>query len=266
MHMRASIAIAAPLGACLLLVLLASAGRTVDADEGTTAVIRGGSAELTITLPPSFGLEPHKPKDTDTIAWWYGKMGASKVSAFVRTYSRKEWDFHDPGDVTDTTAWNYREGYDDADKRFAEAYNNLGLCLTELGEHEDATVAFETAVEIDPDLAAGYNNLGYVLFKQNHFEAAIEMYKEAIEAARSGLKKGGLKPADSAQVILGMALFEEDRLDSAMAQFREAGKDKRSRKMANQWIQYLNAEKDRRRQLAEALAEDNNRRSPSAGS
>jgi superkiller protein 3 len=99
------------------------------------------------------------------------------------------------------------------DQRFAEAYNNLGLCLTEQGKHDDATVAFETAVELDPELGAGYNNLGYVLFKQQAYDAAIEMYKEAI---------GRSHDTSAAYTNLGNAYQKIGELEKAVEAWQQA--------------------------------------------
>ena len=78
-------------------------------------------------------------------------------------------------------------------------------------------------------------------------------YEEAVEALRTAFKKGGLKRADQANIMLGLALFEIQNFDASIAAFTEARKDKRSRKAAETWLSYVNSEKSRKKQLEESL-------------
>lgn len=78
-------------------------------------------------------------------------------------------------------------------------------------------------------------------------------YEEAVEALRTAFKKGGLKRADQANIMLGLALFETQKFDASIKAFTEAGKDKRSRKAAETWLGYVNSEKSRKKQLEESL-------------
>ena len=68
----------------------------------------------------------------------------------------------------------------------------------------------------------------------------------AVKAAQTALRKGNLKRTDSTRVVLGMALFNLDKLTQARRQFELAARDKRSKKMANEWIKYLDNELARR--------------------
>jgi Flp pilus assembly protein TadD len=43
----------------------------------------------------------------------------------------------------------------------AEAFNNLGLALAELGKHDDAIAAFESALRIQPGFELARNNLAW---------------------------------------------------------------------------------------------------------
>ena len=78
-------------------------------------------------------------------------------------------------------------------------------------------------------------------------------YEEAVEALRTAFKKGGLKRADQANIMLGLALFEIQNFDASIKAFTEASKDKRSRKAAQTWLSYVNSEKSRKKQLEESL-------------
>jgi tetratricopeptide (TPR) repeat protein len=89
--------------------------------------------------------------------------------------------------------------------------------------------------ELDVRLANSYLNLS--------------RYDECIAAARSGLKKGGLKRPGSAQELLGMCLFEKDEYEASKAAFRKAAKDKKIEKRALNWVKYIGTEQARIDQL-----------------
>jgi tetratricopeptide (TPR) repeat protein len=74
-------------------------------------------------------------------------------------------------------------------------------------------VAFETAIELNPELGAGYNNLGYVLYLQENFEAAIEMYTEAI---------GREHDTSAAYTNLGNAWQKLDKTEKAVESWKRA--------------------------------------------
>ena len=78
-------------------------------------------------------------------------------------------------------------------------------------------------------------------------------YEEAVDALRTAFKKGGLKRADQANIMLGLALFETQKFDASLDAFQAASKDKRSRKAAETWLGYVNSEKNRKKQLEESL-------------
>ena len=97
--------------------------------------------------------------------------------------------------------------------------------------------------ELDVRLGNTYLNLGN--------------YDECIKAVQSGLRKGGLKNADNAQISLGMCLYNKRRYQAAIEAFRAAGKTPRSRKISQQWISVINADVERNEQirLAQQAAE-----------
>ena len=93
--------------------------------------------------------------------------------------------------------------------------------------------------ELDMRLAQAYINL--------------YQYEDAVVALETAFSKGGLKRADQAHVMLGMALFEIQKFDASLAAFRKAVEDTRSRRAAETWLTYVNSEKQRKRQLEESL-------------
>ena len=78
-----------------------------------------------------------------------------------------------------------------------------------------------------------------------------DMFKQAINAGKTALSKKGVRRRDNARIVVGMSLFNLNKLSDARKQFVEAKKDKRSAKVAGQWIQYIDKEAVRRASLAE---------------
>jgi tetratricopeptide (TPR) repeat protein len=81
----------------------------------------------------------------------------------------------------------------------------------------------------------------------------LERWEEAARAAREGIGKGGLDRPDQAQIVLGQVLFNMKAFDEARQAFQAAQLDHRSRKIAAQWLAYIDNEERRRAQLGQAL-------------
>ena len=94
--------------------------------------------------------------------------------------------------------------------------------------------------------AAGMSEDGelYVRLGQSHIN--LENWKEAADAVRQGIRLGGLKRNDTANIMLGMALFNQKRLEQARTAFERASRDNRSNRAATQWIAYVDSEIKRR--------------------
>lgn len=94
--------------------------------------------------------------------------------------------------------------------------------------------------------AAGMSTDGelYVRLAQAHLN--LEHWAEAADAVQKGIQMGGLKRGDTANIMLGMALFNQKRLEQARRAFERAASDSRSRRAAQQWIAYVDSELKRR--------------------
>jgi tetratricopeptide (TPR) repeat protein len=79
-------------------------------------------------------------------------------------------------------------------------------------------------------------------------------YEDCVKAVRNGIRKGGLKSPDNAQISLGMCLYNLRQYQAAINAFREAGKTARSRRVSNQWINVIRADIERNEQIR--LAEE----------
>jgi tetratricopeptide (TPR) repeat protein len=130
----------------------------------------------------------------------------------------------------------------------AKTYRLLSQAWTLAQENEQAIPALQEAARLSDEgelnlrLGNAYLNLG--------------QYDECVKAVRNGVRKGGIKSPDNAQISLGMCLYNQQKYDESTKAFNEAGKTKRSRRIANQWISVINSDIERNRQirLAEAAA------------
>ena len=105
-------------------------------------------------------------------------------------------------------------------------------------EDEKAIPPLERAAKLSDDGSL------YVRLAQAHIN--LENWKEAADAVQKGIRMGGLKRSDTANIMLGMALFNQKRLEQARRAFEAASRDNRSKRAANQWIAYVDSEIKRR--------------------
>ena len=120
-------------------------------------------------------------------------------------------------------------------------YRLLSQAWTLSMEDEKAIPALQQAArlstdgELDVRLANAYLNVGE--------------YEECAKAARNGLRKGGLKNPDNAQISLGMCLYNTRDYNDAKDAFRAAARVQKSARIANQWIRVIEAEQERNLQI-----------------
>jgi tetratricopeptide (TPR) repeat protein len=97
----------------------------------------------------------------------------------------------------------------------------------------------------------------YVRLAQSYIN--LEQWSEAEEAVREGLQRGGLSRQDTANIMLGMALFNQKKYRLARQAFEAALPDQRSRRAAEQWIAYVDSEIQRAELMNQELPQ---RRTP----
>ncbi|MCF6263747.1 MAG: tetratricopeptide repeat protein [Xanthomonadales bacterium] len=103
--------------------------------------------------------------------------------------------------------------------------------------------------------AAAVGNDGelYIRLAQSYIN--LEQWNNAADSAKKGLEIGGVKRKDTANIMYGMALFNQKKLEQSKRAFQAAGKDKRSKRAAGQWIKYVDSEIRRRDTLEQKLPE-----------
>ncbi|MFA7240853.1 MAG: tetratricopeptide repeat protein [Sulfuricellaceae bacterium] len=95
----------------------------------------------------------------------------------------------------------------------ADAHNNLGNALRNLGRIDEAAKRYAHALKINPDFAEAHNNLGNALHDLGRFEAAAASCRHALQ----------IKPDFAeAHSNLGNALLALGRLEGALASYAQA--------------------------------------------
>ena len=124
--------------------------------------------------------------------------------------------------------------------------------------YELAGVAWRQAQEVTKSLpmleaAASKSEKGELSARLGNVYLDVDKNKEAVEALKRGLDRGGVKRPDQARLALGMAYFNLGDFNAARRAFREARKDKRARTYADQWLKYIASEENRLEELAKDL-------------
>ena len=89
--------------------------------------------------------------------------------------------------------------------------------------------------ELDIRLGNAYLNLG--------------KYDDCVKAVKTGIRKGGLKYPNNAQISLGMCLYNLRQYNDARKEFRKSAKVAKSRRVSNQWLRVIDAEVARNEQI-----------------
>lgn len=131
----------------------------------------------------------------------------------------------------------------------AKNYRLLSQAWSLAAEDEKAIPALQQAARLSDDGEL------YVRLGNSHLN--LGEYEECVSAVREGIDKGGLEDdAADAHISLGMCLYNLKRYQDAISAFERAGRSEGSRRLANQWIDVINADLAREEQirLAEASA------------
>ena len=96
---------------------------------------------------------------------------------------------------------------------YAVAYYNMGNVLREQGKLEEATQAFKKALKIKPDYTDAYNNIGNTLRKQGKLGEALQAFDKALT----------IKPNYAeAHNNMGVTLKEQGKLEEAIVAHSKA--------------------------------------------
>jgi len=123
----------------------------------------------------------------------------------------------------------------------AKNYRLLSQAWTLAAEDEKSIPALQEAARLSDD--------GELNLRLGNAHLNLGQYGECVSAIRDGLRKGGIKSPDNAQISLGMCLYNQKEYPDAIAAFREASKTQRSGRIARQWINVIESDLDRNEQI-----------------
>ena len=131
----------------------------------------------------------------------------------------------------------------------AKNYRLLSQAWSLANEDEKSIPALQAAAKLSDD--------GELNLRLGNAHLNLGQYDECVAAITEGVRKGGIKSPDNAQISLGMCLYNQKKYSAARAAFSEAGKTARSRKMAQQWATVIESDLERNKQiqLAETAAQ-----------
>ena len=124
--------------------------------------------------------------------------------------------------------------------------NLLSMAYINGKDYEDAVGPLKAAAELAEDGNA-YVQLANIYLN-------LDMYEEATEAIDQGIAKGGVRREDQTRLLQGQAYLSLEQFDKARESFREAAKDDRSRKNANNLLRYTDSEERRIKDIKEYLS------------
>ncbi len=90
--------------------------------------------------------------------------------------------------------------------------------------------------------AAEKSNQGELYLRLAQAYIDLERWREAAAAIEEALVKPGIERPDRAHLMMGTALYHQQKLLLAKAAFEQASKDKRSEQVAKQWLVFLETE------------------------
>lgn len=112
-------------------------------------------------------------------------------------------------------------------------------------EYDKAVVTYQTLADIS-DTGVASQQIAEIRLQQGRFA-------ETVTAAQAAVKKGKLDNPGNLYLALGMANFNLKQFDQALEAFEQAKAFKNAKKMAQQWLKFVEREQNNARQLAASL-------------
>jgi cytochrome c556 len=110
-------------------------------------------------------------------------------------------------------AKNYWDKTIAANPQLAQAYNNRGLALYNLGQHERAIADFSMAIQIKPQYAAAYNNRGNAHYALDQYQQAEADFNQSLQLNPKYAK---------AHLNRGLAFFQMEKITESCSDFKRA--------------------------------------------
>jgi tetratricopeptide (TPR) repeat protein len=234
---KVSLAIASLLTACLLSATTVSWAQASHSDQ------------IQVIPPQLRTIEPPSPAATATdLEKRADELRAEKLYLDALDYYRAALaKTHEPAGllnkvgITELMMQRYSEARRSfehsikADRKFADAYNNLAVVYYEQRKYSTAIKHYRQAIAIDSNSASFYSNLGAALFSKKEFERAVQAYQQAMQldpdvferSSRAGIQAQLPSPEDRARYDFTVArLYAKMGLsDRSLEYLRKAKED-----------------------------------------
>ncbi len=128
----------------------------------------------------------------------------------------------------------------------AKAYELLANCWVAAREYEKS---------IDPlRKAANLSDSGELYLRLAEVHVQREEWPNASEALRSAMSKGKIKNVGAAQLLMGIAAYNQKKVDEARTHFERARGYAENRQSADGWIAHIDSERQAKADAAAAAA------------
>jgi len=171
------------------------------------------------------------------------RQGMLDVGRELETMSQLYLYHESPYQASKTMTKSLGDGLSEKNRR------NLELHASALINGKDLSQSVEPL-----SLAAKLSDNGNNYMRLANVHLSLDQYEEAAFAIGEALKKGGLRRPDQSSLLQGQAYLALENFDEARSSFREAAKDKRSRKMARNLLRYVDSEERRIKDIREYLS------------
>lgn len=131
------------------------------------------------------------------------------------------------------------DGHVEAD---SEVYERLANCWIQARDFDEAIPPLRRAAEMSDD--------GNLFMRLGQVHIQRESWSDAERAIREGMGKGDLEDAGEANLFMGIAVFNQDRLSDAREWFVRAARSREHRETAQNYIRLIDAKMEQRRQRA----------------
>jgi Flp pilus assembly protein TadD len=115
-----------------------------------------------------------------------------------------------------------------------DAYELLANSWIAAREYDRSLVPLQKAADLAPD-GNLYVRLGQVRMQREEWGEAVRLFQKAIE-------KGDLKEPGNAYLLLGISLYNDERVEGARASFARARNHESSRTQADAWLAHIDKE------------------------
>jgi tetratricopeptide (TPR) repeat protein len=178
-----------------------------------TYLIQGQYAEAILLYQKSIDL---LKVDRDKAVCW---NGLGNVYRCINDYHNAVAAYQKAAELDPRTAGmrdgaeNFQSGPDSGN---TELWNDLGELFFKTGACDEATKAFEKAIELEPNSGWAHSNLAHVLANQGQYAEAIRLYKKSIDLLEDNKDKA------AAWNRLGNAYRKVNDYDNAMKAYQQA--------------------------------------------